>query len=390
VHGYVDLHIHLAAHLAVPVYGDGPASPMPAKPSARHALRPQLFAAELERADATILVSLAYAHPFTTAFETRRTMAERVGRQLAFVEDFCRQHSARFTCVRTPAEARAAIAGGRTAIVQGVEGATRLVVEPADAAAWAARGVVVVTPVHLADNPIGGALCMGGGLALLNLRGCVRQALGPSGHGLTRRGVELVGAMMDAGMVLDLAHTSPASFRDLYTLVAARRVAPVYTHVQAQALTGVASALSDEELRAIYRLHGLVGVTSNVHGMTPRPRPAELPTDYCPGSIDDFAMHYDHVVDVVVGAPLGWGSDFQGGISHPRPKYGPKGCRPMPSDGSATDAVDTLGLAHVGLTPAWFRHLAAGGSDRAPLDASAERFLQIWERARGERETIAD
>jgi hypothetical protein len=67
ISGYADLHVHLAAHLTVPAYGKGPAAEMPRHPSFRHALRPQLFEAELARSDATLYVSLAYANPFTTA-----------------------------------------------------------------------------------------------------------------------------------------------------------------------------------------------------------------------------------------------------------------------------------------------------------------------------------
>jgi microsomal dipeptidase-like Zn-dependent dipeptidase len=357
---------------------------MPAHPTFRHATRPSLFQAELARSDAAIFVSLAYANPFATAFETRASMRRRVERQLAYVESFCAEHADLYTLARTPAEARAALAAGRRVFVHGIEGATKLVADAADAQRWARRGVAVVTPVHLADNELGGSMCMEGSLALFNVPGC-RETRAPDHHGLTPEGEGAVRAMMDAGIVIDLAHGSPRTFADIVAIERERHVAPLYTHVTARAVRDVANAVSDPELRAIYELGGLVGVTANLHGIEPLPA---RPDAGCPGSIDDLRLHWDHVVSVAGGAPVAWGSDFQGGVDHLRPKYGPAGCTATRPDGQPLDAFDTQGLAHVGLTTAMFAHLAADGSDRAPLDRSAERFLRIWELARGERASV--
>ena len=137
-------------------------------------------------------------------------------------------------------------------------------------------------------------------------------------------------------------------------------------------------ALDDGDLRAIYRLGGLVGVTAPLSHLEPRPAPVG---PRCPGSVDDLRLIWDHVVDVA-RAPVAWGSDFQGGVDHPRPRFGPQGCGPAPAD---AEPFDTLGLANAALVEPMFAQLARMGSDRAPLDASAERFLQIWERARAAR-----
>jgi hypothetical protein len=48
------------------------------------------------------------------------------------------------------------------------------------------------------------------------------------------------------------------------------------------------------------------------------------------------------------------------------------------------DAFDVEGLSRPGLVDAMFGQLAREGSDTGPLQASAERFLGIWEHARGE------
>ena len=380
--GYADLHIHLAAHLAVPVYGEGLEATAPPDLTYRHGLRPSLFASQLAESDVTVYVSLAYANPFFTAFESHASMKARIERQLDYVEAFAARHADRYTWARTPAEARAAIGAGRSVIVHGIEGATKILDAPADAAYWASRGVAVVTPVHLADNRLGGSNCMSGSLALLNVPGCWREGLAPRAHGLSPRGVDLVGALVDAGVVIDLAHASPATFDGLLDVVNERGGAPVYTHVVAQAVRGEPAEVTDDQLRRIYAVGGLVGVTANHRSISPKPALEDPPAGYCRGSVDDLRLQWDHVVGVVPGQPVAWGSDFQGGVTHIRPKYGPLGCTDARPDGAALSAFDTLGLAHAGLVPPMFGELVAGGSDRGPLDASAERFLQSWERAR--------
>ena len=132
-------------------------------------------------------------------------------------------------------------------------------------------------------------------------------------------------------------------------------------------------ALSDDEFRAVEALQGLVGVTSALSPLPPRPPPAVLPEDSCEGSVTDFKLQWDHIVQVTGGAPVAWGSDFQGGVDHPRPQYGPHGCKDAPTN-RAMDAFDVQGLTNPGMVDPMFAHLWAMGSDRRPLDASAQRF----------------
>ena len=378
VQGYVDLHIHIAAHLAVPVYGAGPESAPPAHQSNFHALKPQIFADQLMEPGPAILVSLAYANPFFTDFETRNSMRARIERQLAYVEAFCQRHATRFGLARTPVEARAILASGRTVIVHGIEGATKILNHDDDAQRWARRGVAVITPVHLADNAIGGAWCQEGSLLFLNVPGCWREAFAPARHGLSSKGADWIRALVDAGIIVDLAHMSHASFAKTITILREKNVAPVYTHVTAAAVRQDPNALSDAEIGEIEGLGGLMGVTANFSHLRPRPLPT-LPPEHCPGSIDDFRLQWDHIVTVTGGEPVAWGSDFQGGVDHPRPRYGPHGC--LPEADHPMDRFDIEGLSNPGLVEPMFAQLAREGADRRPLDASAERFLQIWERA---------
>lgn len=369
---FVDLHIHLAAHLAVPVYGRGPEEEPPAHPSNLHGLKPQIFLSQLEMPGPSILVSLAYANPFLTVFESRRSMKARIERQLRYVEEFCQRHPEHFELARSPEEARNILASGRTVVVHGIEGGTKILENAGDARYWAERGVAVMTPIHLADNAVGGAWCQEGSLSLLNLPGCRRERRDPEGHGL--REPERIRELLDAGIILDLAHMSHASFAESIAILREKGRPPVYSHVTAEAVREDSVALRDDELRAIKELHGLVGVTANLSHLAPRPEPA---TRGCPGSLDDFRLQWDHIVKVFEGEPVGWGSDFQGGVDHPRPRYGPRGCGSSPD--RPLESLDWEGLAHPGQVEPMFAQMAREGSDRGPLDASAQRFLEVWE-----------
>lgn len=225
---------------------------------------------------------------------------------------------------------------------------------------------------------------MSGSYSWFNLPGCRLERREPEAHGLTELGKEMAARMMEAGMVMDLAHASPQTFEDLIGIIAKEGAAPIISHVSARAIRDVPEATSDLQLAGIYGLKGLVGVTANLHNLLPT-----VKSPGCPGTIDDFRLHWDHVVQMAAGAPVGWGSDFQGATDHLRPKYGKKGCEEHRPDGAPLSDFDRLGLAHVGLTPSLFQQLDQG-SDRGPLDRSAERFLQIWELARKERQQISE
>ncbi len=378
--GYVDLHIHLAAHLAVPVYGRGPDRPPPARQTPSHALQPQIFVDQLS--GPRILVSLAYANPFTAEASTPEAMRRHIQRQLDYVEALCAAHPDRFGLARTPAEARAVVASGRIAVVHGIEGATGILGGDADARAWASQGVAVITPVHLADNEIGGSWCQDGRLAVLNLPGCREERRAPERHGLTATGGDRIRALVDAGIIVDLAHAADATFAQIMDILEARGVAPVYTHAISATVRDDSIAMSADQIRRLYASGGLAGMTANADHLRPIPLPSDppLPAAHCPGSVDDFRLHWDGFNAITAGEPVAWGSDFQGGVDHPRPAFGPDGCADAPEGREITE-FDVKGLAHTGMVEPMFARMAADGSDRRPLDASAERFLVIWERA---------
>lgn len=119
------------------------------------------------------------------------------------------------------------------------------------------------------------------------------------GVGLTAFGVRLVREMNALGMVVDLAHVSPAAF--FHALEVSSR--PVlFSHGNARALCDHPRNLTDDQLRALSAQGGVIGVS-----FVPSFVDAERPT------IERLLDHFEHIVEVGGINCVGLGSDFDGG-----------------------------------------------------------------------------
>ena len=174
----------------------------------------------------------------------------------------------------------------------------------------------------------------------------------PERHGgLTSFGHQVVGRMNQLGMLVDVSHVSDATFRD----VLATSTRPVIaSHSSCRALAHHPRNLSDEQLRAIARNGGVVGInfypvfldehfrnqyeemrrrlkpqTDSIRARH-RGRPGEsaFEVDKFVGqhaesldvpTIDRLVDHIDHAVQVMGIDHVGLGSDFDGISVLPRP-----------------------------------------------------------------------
>ncbi|HEX2218644.1 MAG TPA: membrane dipeptidase [Gemmatimonadales bacterium] len=139
------------------------------------------------------------------------------------------------------------------------------------------------------------------GLRVLQLTHNERNAVGDSFRekvdaGLSRLGEEVVPAMNELGMLIDLSHCSR-----LTTLQAARLSSkPVaITHAGCRALHPSARNKTDEEIRAVAEKGGYFGVFNMSLWLTERQTT----------SIDDLLAHVDHAVKVAGIDHVGFGSD---------------------------------------------------------------------------------
>nr|WP_202391927.1 dipeptidase [Qipengyuania vulgaris] len=154
--------------------------------------------------------------------------------------------------------------------------------------------------------------------------------------GLTNKGRAVVRRMEEMGMVVDIAHCSPACVADI---IAIARRPVVSSHGGVQATCGVNRNLSDDQIRGVAATGGIIGV------------------GYWPGAVCDTsprstASAMRHIRDLVGIEHVALGSDF---------------------DGSVTTRFDTSELSQV--TQALMDEGFSEGEIRAAMGGNALRVL---------------
>lgn len=119
--------------------------------------------------------------------------------------------------------------------------------------------------------------------------------------GLTPRGRDLVLEMERRGIVVDLAHSSAATVRNVLALA---RKPPLVSHTGVRATCDNPRNLSDSELRDVAAAGGLIGI-------------GDWTTAVCGDSAAAIARAIHHAVTVVGDDHVALGSDFDGAVRVP-------------------------------------------------------------------------
>jgi microsomal dipeptidase-like Zn-dependent dipeptidase len=146
-----------------------------------------------------------------------------------------------------------------------------------------AAGFRMMAPTHFTDTAIAGS------------------AAGMSKGGLTDLGRQWVRAMESHHMLIDLAHASPATLRDV-TAMATRPV--IVSHTGVKGTCNNPRNLSDDELRAVARTNGVIGI-----GL--------WDTATCGSDARASARAIHYAVNIVGADHVALGSDFDGGVTTP-------------------------------------------------------------------------
>ncbi len=218
-----------------------------------------------------------------------RTWNSLLERSLWHAEKLRRAEAAsegRLRIVRSPADLDRLLAdraGGRdvTGALLSVEGAHNLEGKAANLGVLYAAGFRMIGLAHFFDNELAGSMH------------------GRKKGGLTPFGAAMVAEMERRGMIVDLAHCSHACFADVMR-VATRPV--VVSHGGVKATCATNRNLSDDELRALAKNGGVIGI-GYWDGAVCAPTPAAT------------ARAIRHAVDVMGIDHVGLGSDFDGSVT---------------------------------------------------------------------------
>ncbi len=159
---------------------------------------------------------------------------------------------------------------------------------------WVNNGVRIWGLVHSHDN------------ALASSAGLGKPRRGVK-YGLTEQGRELVKSIHAAGGIVDGAHASDRAFADIIEVAKADHVPVVATHSNARKLAHHARNLTDDQLREIAAVGGVVGI--NFHG--------EYLAVGRPATLGDVVSHIRYIQNLVGIDHVGSGSDFEGSIDPP-------------------------------------------------------------------------
>jgi membrane dipeptidase len=178
--------------------------------------------------------------------------------------------------------------------------------------------------------------------------------------GLSRLGRALVERLLELGVVLDLAHASPATFADVLALSDDAPV--IVSHAGCRAVHEHPRNLTDEQLRELASRGGLLGLMLH-----------PLAIDHERRTIARVIDHLEHAVEVMGGAHVCLGGDFVSRINRERPQ------KPDPTDGLLPMGLETGssidGLAGPEDYPALVEALRATGWSEGDVEAVTSRNL---------------
>ena len=254
----------------------------------RDTVPPPFFLDQLSPAEVDVVVANGVGDRTATAWWGRppwRAVREELRRIRAAAE---RAHA---TVATSAAEVRQAFDAGQPAVILGLEGADGIGANIGRVDELYRWGVRLVIPVHLRDNQIGTTSLPWNryvGLPFFHPR---------RARGLTKFGCKVVERMNQLGIIIDVSHSDSATLHD----IAERSRSPIIaSHAGAKAVDDFARFLDDDEIRAIARTGGLVGLWPyryKGHGAA---------------DFDALMAHARHIADLIGAAHLCLGTDING------------------------------------------------------------------------------
>jgi membrane dipeptidase len=199
---------------------------------------------------------------------------------------------AEFQVVTSAREYDAARAAGKHAAFLGIQGGNALDLSLAEMARLCDGRVLRITLVHLSSSRIGST----------------SSPMRLSDRGLSAFGAQMVELLNERKVLVDLAHISERGFwaaceahaKDVPFVVTHTGVSGVYRHWR---------NLDDDQIRAVARSGGVVGIMYHAPFLGDRP---------WAGRVDTIARHIAHVLDVAGEDTPALGSDWDGSIITPR------------------------------------------------------------------------
>lgn len=194
---------------------------------------------------------------------------QRLREMMAVLEYEAARVGHRLEVADSPEHLRRIRREGKLALVHAVEGGHVLEGDPARVEELARRGVAMMGLAHLYPNGLVGGVDAVPDYPLVRLLSRFRfvEEIPP----LTETGREVVGRMVEVGMIVDVTHADPVARRQILEQVSGRSPV-VASHVGLRSLNDRAYNLTDDEVREIAASGGVVGIILMPYWLTGRSR----------------------------------------------------------------------------------------------------------------------
>lgn len=214
--------------------------------------------------------------------ESLSKAVEKTNRLLDAIENKVQQCSPYAAIAATPEEVLICKQQKKRVVMRAIENGYAIGDDISNIERYKRKGVVYMTLCHNGDNDI----CD-------SARGCGEHG------GLSAFGREVVKEMNRVGMMIDLSHASETTFFDVIKY-SSKPV--VCSHSSCKALCNHPRNVTDEQMRAIASVGGVVQITM-YNGFLVEDGNAML---------DDFMRHLQHAIEVAGIEHVGIGTDFDG------------------------------------------------------------------------------
>ena len=231
------------------------------------------------------------------------------------VEDYVRDHAGEIAIAHSVSELDSSLGAGIPILIHAVEGGFQLGRDSAEVRRnvqkLAGLGIAYVTVAHLFFRDVAT-----NAPALPFLPDWLYNLAFPQakGEGLTSLGHEVIDAMVDEGILIDLTHMRAQSIKDVLAQLDARdpaREIPVLATHMAYRFGGLEYSFDDQTVTAVAARGGVLGCILCEHFMTSGLRVAKS----LEGSLDALCRHIDKIHDLTGSYDnIGIGSDLDGYI----------------------------------------------------------------------------
>ncbi|MGO9496731.1 MAG: dipeptidase [Solirubrobacteraceae bacterium] len=231
------------------------------------------------------------------------------------VEDYVAAHGGEVAIAHSVSELDALLGGGVPILIHAIEGGFQLGREPGevrdDVHTLAALGIAYVTVAHLFFRDVAT-----NAPALPFLPDRVYNFAFPQAKdlGLTEIGHEVIDAMVDEGILIDITHMRTQSIRDVFAQLDARdpdKEIPVIATHMAYRFGGLEYSFDDETIKAVAARGGVLGCILCEHYMTS----GLSKTSSLEGSLETVCRHIDKIRELTGSYDhIAIGSDLDGYI----------------------------------------------------------------------------